>query len=81
MGYAGDDPEAQLRQAAFVQHLAALGWKPGSNLHLDIRWTAGEINRAAAFAKELVGLQPDVILANTTPVTAAFQRETKADTD
>jgi ABC-type uncharacterized transport system substrate-binding protein len=78
MGYAEDDPEAQIRLAAFVEHLTALGWRPGSNVHLDIRWTAGEIDRAAAYAKELVGLQPDVILANTTPVTAAFQRETKA---
>jgi putative ABC transport system substrate-binding protein len=78
MGYAEDDPEAQVRLAAFVQHLTALGWKPDSNLRLDVRWTAGEIDRAAAFAKELVALQPDVILANTTPVTAALQRETKA---
>ena len=29
------------------------------------------------FAKELVELQPDVILASTTPVTAALQRETR----
>ncbi len=28
------------------------------------------------FAKELVALQPDVILSSTTPVTAALQRET-----
>ena len=28
-------------------------------------------------AKELVALQPDVILANSTPVTAALQRETR----
>jgi ABC-type uncharacterized transport system substrate-binding protein len=77
MGYAEDDPEAQLRLAAFVDHLASLGWTPTTNLHLDIRWTAGDIDRAATLAKELVGLRPDVILANTTPVTAAVQRETK----
>jgi len=29
------------------------------------------------FAKELVELQPDVILANSTPVTAALRRETR----
>jgi putative ABC transport system substrate-binding protein len=49
----------------------------GNNLHLDIRWIAGDIDRAATLAKEVVGLQPDAILANTTPVTAAVQRETK----
>jgi len=30
-----------------------------------------------AFAKELVAVNPDVIVSNTTPVTAAFHRETR----
>jgi putative ABC transport system substrate-binding protein len=77
MGYAENDPEAQLRLAAFIEHLTALGWKVDGNLQMDVRWTAGEISQATKFAKELVGLGPDVILANTTPVTAALQRETK----
>ena len=47
---------------------------------LDVRWSAGDINRAAFLAKELVG-QPDAILANTTSVTAAIQRETQVHTD
>ena len=37
----------------------------------------GDINRIRALAQELVGLQPDIILANSTAVTAAFQRETR----
>ena len=61
MGYAEDDPEAQSRLAAFTQALAALGWTEGLNLRIDIRWSAGDINRAATFAKELVALQPEVI--------------------
>ena len=77
MGYAEDDPEAQSRLAAFTQALAALGWTEGLNLRIDIRWSAGDINRAATFAKELVALQPEVNLSNTTPVTAALQRETR----
>jgi putative ABC transport system substrate-binding protein len=77
MGYAENDPESQLRLAAFVERLAALGWSAGRNLQLDVRWTAGEVSRASTFAKELVGLHAEAILSNTTPVTAALQRETK----
>jgi putative tryptophan/tyrosine transport system substrate-binding protein len=76
MGYAEDDPEAQLRLAAFTQALAALGWTEGRNLRIDIRWSAGDVDRASRFAKELVALQPEVILSNTTPVTTALLRET-----
>jgi putative ABC transport system substrate-binding protein len=75
MGYAESDPEARLRLAAFKEGLAALGWADGRNLKIDLRWSAGDATRASAFAKELVALKPEVILSNTTPVTAAIQRE------
>jgi putative ABC transport system substrate-binding protein len=75
--FAETDPKAQAYFAAFRQGLAALGWSGGSNLHIDLRWSAGDVQHAASFAKELVALQPDVILAHTTPLTAAIQRETK----
>ena len=78
MGYAEEDPEAKLRLAAFVQRLASLGWDQGRNLAMDVRWTAGDVNNATLFAKELVALQPEVILANTTPVSAALRRETQS---
>jgi putative ABC transport system substrate-binding protein len=45
---------------------------------MDIRWAGADVDRMRMFAKELVGLQPEVILANGTPVTAALQRETRA---
>ena len=77
MGYAENDPEAQLRFAAFKEVLAALGWTEGRNLKMDVRWTAADVARAATFAKELVALQPELILSNTTPVTAALKRETQ----
>jgi putative ABC transport system substrate-binding protein len=47
------------------------------NLISEYRWAGGDTDLMRMFAKELVGLQPDVILANTTPVIAAFQRETR----
>jgi putative tryptophan/tyrosine transport system substrate-binding protein len=60
----------------FTQGLAELGWTAGHTAQIDVRWAAGSIDRMRTFAKELVELQPDVILAGTTPVTAALQRET-----
>jgi putative ABC transport system substrate-binding protein len=53
-----------------------LGWNNGRNLRMDVRWAAGSVDRMRMFAKELVDLQPGVILANTTPVTAALRNET-----
>ena len=77
MGYVEGDREAQTRLAAFKESLAALGWTEGRNLAIDVRWSEGDVTRAAMLARELVALHPDVILANTTPVTAALQRETR----
>jgi putative ABC transport system substrate-binding protein len=44
---------------------------------MDVRWAAGNPDRMRTFAKELVDLQCDVILSQTTPVTAALHRETQ----
>jgi putative ABC transport system substrate-binding protein len=44
---------------------------------MDLRWGGDDTNRIRAFAQELVGLQPEIILASTTPPTVALQRETR----
>jgi putative ABC transport system substrate-binding protein len=77
MGLDENDPVAKVWLSGFTQGLSELGWTDGGNLRMDIRWAAGNLDRMRVFAKELVELQPDVILANTTPVTAALQRETR----
>src|ERR1043166_8681127 len=77
VGYAEDDPEAQTRLAAFKQGLLTLGWSEGRNLKIDVRWASGDADRANTFARELVALQPEVIMSNTTPVTAALHNATK----
>src|SRR5262249_46364488 len=59
----------------FTQALAELGWTDGRNVRLDA--AAGNIDRMRMFAKELVDLQPDVILADSTPLTGTLQRETR----
>jgi ABC-type uncharacterized transport system substrate-binding protein len=61
----------------FVQGLAQLGWVDGRNVQIDVRWAGGDVGLMGTFAKELSELQPDVIFAGTTPVTAALQRETR----
>jgi putative ABC transport system substrate-binding protein len=71
-----NEPEAKGWLSAFTQGLAELGWTDGRNVRIDVRW-ASSIDRARMYAKELVDLQPDVILSTSTPVTAAFQRETR----
>ena len=71
------DPLANALFSAFTQPLAGLGWIDGRNMRMDFRWAGGDTNRIRALAQALVGLQPDVILANGTTVTAALQRETR----
>jgi putative ABC transport system substrate-binding protein len=76
MSQAEDDPEAQSCFAGFRQGLEKRGWSEGRNVRIVARFAAGKADPIPALAKELVGLQPDVILAQTPPVTAALQHET-----
>ena len=72
-----NDPLAKTALSAFTQALASLGWTDGRNVRMDVRWQGDDINRIRALAQELVGLQPDVILANSATATVALQRETR----
>jgi putative ABC transport system substrate-binding protein len=72
-----NDPDGRSDLAAFAQSLAGLGWIEGRNLRIDVRWPGGDINRIREVARELVGLQSDVIVSNGTPVTVALQQETR----
>ena len=77
MGYASTDPEGQALLAEFTRHLAELGWAEGRNVRIDVRWGGSNVDLLHTFAKELIGLQPDVLLASSTPTTAALARETQ----
>jgi ABC-type uncharacterized transport system substrate-binding protein len=72
------DPEGQAHLAGFMQALLELGWVRGRNLEMEIRWGAADVNRIRTFAKELTALQPELIVSQGTPVTAALQRETRS---
>jgi putative ABC transport system substrate-binding protein len=76
-GYGEGDPEAKGYFTEFTQGISALGWIEGRNLRTDVRWAPGRTDLMRTFAKELVGLQPDVILTQSTPVTAALKHETQ----
>ena len=73
----GEDDLAKTFVSAFIQSLAGLGWTAGRNVRMDLRSYGDDINRILALARELVGLQPDIIVTNTTLTTAAVQRETR----
>src|SRR5215470_15194967 len=76
---AGDenDPLEKTFVSAFTQAIAGLGWTEGRNVRMDLRWAGGDINRMRALAQEFVGLQPDIILTDSTAATIAVQRETR----
>jgi putative tryptophan/tyrosine transport system substrate-binding protein len=71
------DPRTQRNVATFADALRNLGWISSRNIEIEYRWGAGGLDKVQAFAKELVGLQLDVIVAATTRVAAALQRETR----
>jgi len=70
------DSEAQSWLTTFVEELARLGRVEGRNVQIHQRWINNDIDRIRILAKELVELQPNVILTSSTPATAAMQRET-----
>jgi putative ABC transport system substrate-binding protein len=71
-----NDPVNKTYVSALTQALTELGWTDGRNVRMDLRWGGGDINRIRALAKELVGLQPDIIVTSNTPATVALQQET-----
>jgi putative ABC transport system substrate-binding protein len=77
VGYAESDLMAQHRISAFQRGLQELGWREGHNIRLDVRFAAADPDRMRAYATELVGIVPDVILAQTTPITAALLRQSR----
>ncbi len=70
------DPQGQAQLAAFQHALQQLGWSEGDNVHIDTRWGANDLDRSQKYAKELVALAPDVILASSSPSVVALQRVT-----
>ena len=77
IGYAENDPQTQARLAAFRQRLEKRGWSEGRNVHIETRFAGSDSSKYGPLAKDLIATQPDVILAHTTQVAAALQRESR----
>src|SRR5262245_11938174 len=78
MPLAADDPVGQARIAALREGLEKLGWIEGRNIRIDTRWTTtGDVESMQRYAKELVALQPDLIVTQSTPITATLLQETR----
>ena len=75
VGFTENDPDTKARLWGFRQEMERHGWSEGRNLHIDYRFAPA--GAPQALAKEMVGLQPDVIVAQATPMIAALQRETR----
>jgi len=77
MTLADTDSEGQLRVAAFRQGLQKLGWIEGRNIRFEYRWAAGDAQRLRAYAEELVGMAPAVILAGNNTALRALEGVTR----
>src|SRR5262245_12447925 len=69
MGYAESDREGQANLSAFQGWLPRGVWAEGRHIRIDARWTAADADLMQRFAKELVALQPDLIVTQNTPTT------------
>jgi putative tryptophan/tyrosine transport system substrate-binding protein len=77
LGLAENDPGTMSSVQELRRALQALGWTDGKNVQFTYRYAAGNPERAREFAKELVGLQPDLIVAHTTYAAAVLQQITR----
>jgi putative ABC transport system substrate-binding protein len=71
------DPEFTSYSSALTEALQKLGWEQGRNLQIDFRSFAGDAARAGVSARELVALQPDLIVSHATVAARALLRETR----
>jgi putative ABC transport system substrate-binding protein len=76
MGLPENDPESKARLVRFRNELAKLGWLEGHNLSIEVRFAQAGA-QASALAKELITLQPDVILAHSAQVAGALFQQTR----
>jgi putative tryptophan/tyrosine transport system substrate-binding protein len=77
MGWPESDHKAQSWVAALREELRKLGWTEGRNIEIDARWAAADVEPMKRFAKELVALQPDLMVTGSTPATAAMLQQTR----
>src|SRR6516225_2585609 len=75
--FSANDPQAQNRNAAFLQALQQLGWTVGQNVEIDYRWSAGSEDDTRKYAAELVAQAPDVIFTSGSAAIEPLRRATR----
>jgi putative tryptophan/tyrosine transport system substrate-binding protein len=74
MGLRENDRQGRQQAQALREGLQELGWTDGRNIRIDFHWGIGEPGQAQLAAKELVALQPDLIVSHTVSIsTVVFQ--------
>ena len=73
LGIVESDPETNARLKAFRLGMRDLGWIEGRNIQIEYRFAGTDLKAINKHVTELVGLAPDVIVANSTPVMAALK--------
>ena len=73
---AENDPEVRVRIAAFRQGLETLGWTENRNVQIEHRFSRGDLARIQVYTAEVVSSAPDLIVATSSPVTAALKQAT-----
>jgi ABC-type uncharacterized transport system substrate-binding protein len=76
LAVAESDVDVRKGIGIFQRTLQELGWKDGHNIRIDYRWGNADPERIQALAKELVNLQPDVLVGHSTPSAKGFLKQT-----
>ena len=62
-GISAATPGAKARYAALLEGLQQLGWTPGRNVQIEVRYAEGDEAALRKYAAELVAFAPDVLVA------------------
>jgi putative ABC transport system substrate-binding protein len=76
LGYNEDEREIQGWLGAFRESMEKLGWAEGQSVTFDYRWVGNDADLMIRAAKELIALQPDLILSTGSPTTAVLLKQT-----
>ena len=76
LGLSEQDPEAKARIKEFRLGMRDLEWFEDRNVRIEYRFAGSDMALINKHVDDLIRLGPDVIVANSTPVLAAFQRAT-----
>jgi putative ABC transport system substrate-binding protein len=76
MAVAESDADARKGISILQERLQKLDWKNGNNIRIDYRWGNGDPDRIQDLAKELVDLQPDILVGHSTPSAKGLLKQT-----